>query len=168
MNISRLVLGVFAIGIAATFYVTALGYPDKAANMPLIYSVVVALLGGAMVGQEVFSTMRRRQLSANGAAPSRHSDAATEEAPASGQTSQRKPWKAMLAFLLAALYLYSISVLGYLIATVGFMVVALAMIGHVSWRFAAIGIVLLVAVVCAVFIGFLGLPVPLLPPLLSS
>jgi 4-amino-4-deoxy-L-arabinose transferase-like glycosyltransferase len=49
MNVSRLVLGVFAIGIAAAFYVTALGYPDKAANMPLIYSVVVALLGVAMV-----------------------------------------------------------------------------------------------------------------------
>jgi ABC-type multidrug transport system permease subunit len=53
-------------------------------------------------------------------------------------------------------------------ATVGFMVVALSIIGHLSWRFAAIGIVLLVTLVCTVFIGFLGLPVPLLPPLLSS
>ncbi|WP_136069119.1 tripartite tricarboxylate transporter TctB family protein [Modicisalibacter radicis] len=167
MNVSRLVLGVFAIGLAATFYVTALGYPDKAANMPLIYSVVVALLGTAMVGQELFSTMRRRQMSANGTAPSIPDDVTPEETTVSGRADRSKPWKAMLAFLLAALYLYSISILGYLVATVGFMVVALAMIGHVSWRFAAIGIVLLVTVVCAVFIGFLGLPVPLLPPMLS-
>lgn len=167
MNRSRLVLGVFAIAVAATFYVTALGYPDKAANMPLIYSVVVALLGAAMVGQEVVSTLRRRKMSADGAIVS-STDDASEETAVNGQESRRKPWKAMLIFLLAAFYLYSLSILGYLAATVGFMVVALAMIGHVSWRFAAIGIVLLVTLVCTVFIGFLGLPVPLLPPLLSS
>ncbi|OAZ93511.1 tripartite tricarboxylate transporter TctB family protein [Halomonas sp. G11] len=166
MNMSRLVLGVFAIGLAATFYVTALGYPDKAANMPLIYSVVVALLGAAMVGQEIISTLRRRKVSVEGAATA--SDAAPEETAVSEQEHQRKPWKAMLIFLLAAVYLYSISILGYLGATVGFMVVALSIIGHLSWRFAAIGIVLLVTLVCTVFIGFLGLPVPLLPPLLSS
>lgn len=167
MNISRLVLGFFAIGIAATFYITAVGYPAKAANMPLIYSVVVALLGAAMVGQEVFSICRPRQMSADGAATSTH-NAPSEEATVNGQARRSKPWKAMLTFLLAAAYLYSISILGYLIATVGFMVVALAMIGHVSRRFAAIGIVLLITVVCAVFIGFLGLPVPLLPPQFSS
>lgn len=167
MNISRLVLGFFAIGIAATFYITAMGYPAKAANMPLIYSVVVALLGAAMVGQEVFSIRRHRHMSADGAATSTHNPL-SEEATVNGQAKRRKPWKAMLTFLLAAAYLYSISILGYLIATVGFMVVALAMIGHVSWRFAAIGIVLLITVVCAVFIGFLGLPVPLLPPQFSS
>ncbi|MEG3079351.1 tripartite tricarboxylate transporter TctB family protein [Halomonas sp. 5021] len=167
MNISRLVLGVFAIGLAATFYITALGYPDKAANMPLIYSVVVALLGAAMVGQEIVSTLRRRKMSAGGVAVS-STDDASDGTALNGQESRRKPWKAMLIFLLAAVYLYSLSILGYLAATVGFMVVALAIIGHVSWRFAAIGIVLLVTVVCAVFIGFLGLPVPLLPPLLSS
>ena len=164
MNISRLVLGFFAIGIAATFYITAMGYPAKAANMPLIYSVAVALLGAAMVGQEVFSILR--QLSVEGAATSH--TAAPEDESVSGQARHRKPWKAMLIFLLAAVYLYTISITGYLIATVGFMVVALAMIGHVSWRFAAIGIGVLVAVVCLVFIGFLGLPVPLLPPLFSS
>jgi MFS family permease len=166
MNVSRLVLGVFAIGLAATFYIAALGYPDKAANMPLIYSVVVALLGAAMVGQEVFRTLRHRQAVTEGGSMS-SSEVAPEASDADEQTSRRRPWKAMLIFLLAGLYLYSISVLGYLIATVGFMVVALSVVGHVSWRFAAIGIIALVTVVCAVFIGFLGLPVPLLPPLFS-
>ncbi len=162
MNVSRLALGMFAIGVAATFYVNALGYPDRAANMPLIYSVVVALLGAAMVAQEVVGTLRRRRAGAGGTGTA----SAAADASA-GQGARRKPWKAMLAFLLAALYVYSISLAGYLLATVAFMAVALAMIGHVSWRFALLGIVLLVAVVCLVFIGFLGLPVPLLPPSLS-
>ncbi|MEH6643649.1 tripartite tricarboxylate transporter TctB family protein [Vreelandella glaciei] len=158
MNVSRLVLGVFAIGLAATFYIAALGYPDKAANMPLIYSVVVALLGLAMVAQEILPTLRHRQVVV---------EKSSAVADADEQTSRRRPWKAMLIFVLAGLYLYSISVLGYLIATVGFMVIALGIVGHVSWRFAAMGIVALVTVVCAVFISFLGLPVPLLPPLFS-
>ena len=106
MNISRLVLGVFVIGLAATFYVTALGYPDKAANMPLIYSVVVALLGAAMVGQEIISTLRRRKVSVEGAATA--SDADPEETAVSEQEHQRKPWKAMLIFLLAAVYLLAV------------------------------------------------------------
>ncbi|WP_206517243.1 hypothetical protein, partial [Xanthomonas euvesicatoria] len=92
---SRLVLGVFAIGIAATFYITALGYP---ANMPLIYSVVVALLGAAMVAQEIFSARHRRQLSADGAVTSAD-NATSDETVGYGQSKQRKPWKAMLTFL---------------------------------------------------------------------
>ncbi|SEL94701.1 tripartite tricarboxylate transporter TctB family protein [Halomonas daqiaonensis] len=165
---SRLVFGVFAIGIAAAFYVTALGYPDKAANMPLIYSVVVALLGAAMVGQEVLGMLRRRRVGvAEGVElPAEDSIAGGEDASAESG-GRRKQWKAMVVFLLAALYIYTISLVGYLLATVAFMGVSLAMIGYVTWRFALVGIVLLVAMVCLVFIGFLGLPVPLLPPFLS-
>lgn len=168
MNVSRLVLGAFAIGIAAAFYVTALGYPDKAANMPLIYSVVVALLGAAMVGQEVLGTLQRRRVGAaeGMASPAEGSNDGGEDA-STEQGGQRKPWKAMVVFLLAALYIYSISLLGYLLATVAFMGISLAMIGHVSRRFALMGIALLVTMVWLVFIGFLGLPVPLLPPFLS-
>lgn len=161
MNISRLALGMFVIGVAATFYVNALGYPSRAANMPLIYSVVVALFGAAMVGQEVLGTLRRRRV---GAAEGMESPAEDASAESGGR---RKQWKAMVVFLLAALYIYSISLVGYLLATVAFLGVSLAMIGYVTWRFALVGIVLLVTVVCLVFIGFLGLPVPLLPPFLS-
>ncbi|MFI0471634.1 tripartite tricarboxylate transporter TctB family protein [Halomonas sp. HMF6819] len=166
MNTSRLVLGIFAIGVATTFYVTALGYPDKAANMPLIYSVLVALLGTAMVGQELWSRLQSRKTSTLG--PTTLAAQVAPEDSANGhEEGHHKPWKAMLVFLLAVGYLYSLSTLGYLVATVGFMALALIIIGHISWRFATIGIFLLVAVVCAVFIGFLGLPVPLLPPLFS-
>lgn len=168
MNMSRLVLGVFAIGIAAAFYVTALGYPDKAANMPLIYSVVVALLGAAMVGQEVLAMLQRRRVGVAEAmaSPAEGSNDGGENASAESG-GRRKQWKAMVVFLLAAFYIYSISLAGYLLATVAFMGISLAMIGHVSLRFALVGIVLLVTMVWLVFIGFLGLPVPLLPPFLS-
>ncbi|NIC07141.1 tripartite tricarboxylate transporter TctB family protein [Billgrantia bachuensis] len=169
MNVSRLTLGVFAIGVAVTFYVTALGYPDKAANMPLIYSIVVALFGAAIIGQECLGPIRRRRMMAGTDTPASPSDnsPSEQEVSATASAGQRKRWKAMLVFLLAAFYVYSISLLGYLLATVAFMVVALALIGHVSRRFALLGIAVLVAVVCLVFIGFLGLPVPLLPPILS-
>ncbi|HSP56714.1 MAG TPA: tripartite tricarboxylate transporter TctB family protein [Halomonas sp.] len=169
MNTSRLTLGIFAIGVAATFYVNALGYPSRAANMPLIYSVVVALFGASMVGQEVLGTLRRRRAGAAAEVmdlPAEGSIDGGEDASAE-QGGRRKQWKAMVAFLLAVLYIYSISLAGYLLSTVAFMGAALAMIGHVSLRFALVGIVLLVAMVCLVFIGFLGLPVPLLPPFLS-
>jgi len=49
------------------------------------------------------------------------------------------------------------------LATVLFMALALVLIRTVSVRFAVIGTVVLVAVVCLVFVQFLGLPIPLLP-----
>ncbi|KAA0009772.1 tripartite tricarboxylate transporter TctB family protein [Billgrantia pellis] len=169
MNVSRLTLGVFTIGVAIAFYVTALGYPQRAANMPLIYSVVVALLGAAVVGQELVGALHRRRMA--GVVGVTVSPSGTEDvedmATSAGQGGRRKLWKAMLVFLLAALYVYSISLLGYLLSTVAFMGLALTLVGHVSWRFALVGIAVLVAVVCLVFLGFLGLPVPLLPPVLS-
>nr|WP_300315555.1 tripartite tricarboxylate transporter TctB family protein [Halomonas sp.] len=162
MNLSRLVFGVFAIGVAVTFFVTSMGYPQKAANMPMIYSVLVALLGAAMVSQEVIGSRRRRLTAEVGSS----SSVPDEEGDASS-TQHRQPWKAMLVFGLSILYLVSLSTVGYLLATAAFMAVALSVVRHVTWRFAAIGIVLLITVVCLVFIGFLGLPVPLLPPLLA-
>lgn len=170
MNINRLTLGIFTIGIAATFYVNALGYPSRAANMPLIYSVVVALFGAAMVGQEVIGTLRRRRVGPATERVDSHSEGgiSSGEDSFAVQGSQRnKQWKAMVVFLLAALYIYSIALAGYLLATVAFMGISLAITGYVSLRFALVGIALLVTMVCLVFIGFLGLPVPLLPPFLS-
>lgn len=169
MNMNRLTLGIFAIGVAATFYVNALGYPSRAANMPLIYSVVVALFGAAMVGQEVVGTLRRRRVGAAAEGVDSHSEGgiSSGEDSFAVQGGRHKQWKAMVVFLLAALYIYSIALAGYVLATVAFMGISLAITGHVSLRFALVGIALLVAMVCLVFIGFLGLPVPLLPPFLS-
>ncbi|ALM51997.1 tripartite tricarboxylate transporter TctB family protein [Halomonas huangheensis] len=155
MNISRLTLALFSIVVAGVFYIDALGYPSRAASMPLIYSVAVALLGFAMLAQEVIGARRQ------GMSPVTSGDADTPDDTASSAAGQR--WKAMLVLVLAAVYVYSIMWLGYVLATVLFMLVALAIVRHVSLRFRMIGIAVLVAMVCVVFIGFLGLPVPLLP-----
>lgn len=158
MNISRVALALVSIGIAGVFYVNALEYPSRAASMPLIYSVVVALLGIAMLVQEVVGARRRKLV------PASSSD--TSEGDSSETGGQR--WKALLILVLAAVYVNCIMWLGYVLATVVFMLVALAIVRHVALRFSLIGISVLVAMVCLVFIGFLGLPVPLLPPFLAA
>ncbi|MCQ4325062.1 hypothetical protein CXK94_01895 [Stutzerimonas stutzeri] len=149
MNKHRVLLGLFGIALAGLFFVNALNYPAAAAEMPLIYSVTVALLSLAMVLAEL---LRR--------------------APAgSGEASEERPRPrhaaAFAVFALAIAYVAAIDTLGYLLSTVAFMAVALLVIRTVSVRFALFGTVALVAVVCLVFIHFLGLPVPLLPPAIS-
>ncbi|MCL1484811.1 MAG: hypothetical protein MH208_11035 [Marinobacter sp.] len=60
MNTSRLVLGIFGVGIAVVFAIDSTGYPDQAAQMPLIYSMAVALLSLGIVVQELVSLRRHR------------------------------------------------------------------------------------------------------------
>ncbi|QGZ29076.1 tripartite tricarboxylate transporter TctB family protein [Stutzerimonas stutzeri] len=152
MNRNRLLLGLFGIAVAVVFFINAQGYPEAAAQMPLIYSVTVALLSLAMVCSEL---LRWRAANRSGAEP----PAASEEAPAPARYAVTAA-----VFALAIAYVALIGTLGYLLSTVLFMAVALLLIRTVSVRFAVIGTVVLVAVVCLVFVQFLGLPVPLLPP----
>ncbi len=149
MNKHRVLLGLFGIALAGLFFVNALNYPAAAAEMPLIYSVTVALLSLAMVLAELL----RRAPAGSGEA--------SEERPRSRHAA------AFAVFALAIAYVAAIDTLGYLLSTVAFMAVALLVIRTVSVRFALFGTVALVAVVCLVFIHFLGLPVPLLPPAIS-
>ncbi|QEM81233.1 tripartite tricarboxylate transporter TctB family protein [Halomonas binhaiensis] len=162
MNISRVALALASIGIAGGFHVDALGYPSRAASMPLIYSVVVALLGVAMLVQEVIGA-RRRRIASTPSSDTPGTASAESDSDAGGQR-----WKALLVLVLAAIYVNSIMWLGYVLATVVFMLIALAIVRHVALRFSLIGISVLVAMVCLVFIGFLGLPVPILPPVLAA
>lgn len=161
MNKNRLALGVFGMALAATFFIHGQGYPEAAAQMPLIYSVLVGLLSLAMVCSELLrlkpSRQRDRQRStANG------EGAAEEEVVA-------RPRYAVTAgvFLLAAAYVATITSLGYLLSTALFMAIALLLIRTVSVRFSVMGTAVLMAVVCLVFIEFLGLPVPFLPSAIS-
>ncbi|MGQ7249341.1 tripartite tricarboxylate transporter TctB family protein [Halomonas sp. V046] len=167
MNLSRLVFGLFAIGVAATFGITALGYPSAAAKMPLIYSVVVGLLGAGMIAQELVGGSRQRQQDAvvgKREVPPGVPEEGERVAASHPEPDASKRWKALVVFVLAAVYVASISWLGYVLATVAFMALSLTLVRHVTVRFSLIGIAGLVTVVCLVFIGFLGLPVPLLPP----
>ncbi|WP_413042862.1 tripartite tricarboxylate transporter TctB family protein [Pseudomonas sp. YJ42] len=151
MNMNRLVLGLFGMALAMVFFSNAQGYPEAAAQMPLIYSVTVGLFSLAMVCSELLRWRAARQREVEPAIPS--------EAPAA------PPRYAVtaLVFVLAIAYVAAITTLGYVLATVLFMALALVLIRTVSMRFAVIGTVVLVAVVCLVFVQFLGLPIPLLP-----
>lgn len=69
-------------------------------------------------------------------------------------------------FALAMGYVALMTTLGYIVATALFMAAALAILRTVGWRFALIAGAVLIAVVCLVFVQFLGLPIPLLPSFL--
>ena len=152
MNKNRLVLGLFGIALAAVFFTNAQGYPAAAAEMPLIYSVMVGLLSLAMLCSEL---RRWRAAGRVDAEPT----ATTEEVTA-------RPRYAITAavFAMAIGYVALIGTLGYLLSTLLFMGLSLLLIRTVSVRFAVVGTVVLVAVVCLVFVQFLGLPISLLPP----
>ncbi|MBN8410638.1 tripartite tricarboxylate transporter TctB family protein [Halomonas litopenaei] len=185
MKLSRLLFGLLALGVAALFGVTSLGYPSAAARMPLIYAVVVAAFALAMIAQEVLGARRARTAEAShrptregsqlqdvkahdpAAVPGEAdtADAIDSAGLAQTQTPPAKPVKALMVFALAVVYVQAINYLGYVIATAAFMGLALVLVRHVSLRFSLIGIAALITVVCLVFIGFLGLPVPLLPSL---
>ncbi|MBY5984867.1 tripartite tricarboxylate transporter TctB family protein [Halomonas denitrificans] len=185
MKLSRLLFGLLALGVAALFGITSLGYPSAAARMPLIYAVVVAGFALAMIAQEVLGARRARTAEAShrptregsqlrdvkahdpAAVPGEAdtADAIDSAGLAQTQTPPAKPVKALMVFALAVVYVQAINYLGYVIATAAFMGLALVLVRHVSLRFSLIGIAALITVVCLVFIGFLGLPVPLLPSL---
>ena len=155
MNRSRLVLGVFGMALAAAFFVNAQGYPAAAAQMPLIYSVMVGLLSLAMLLSELlrWRTARARNSGLR--------------ADAEGGTAAPRYLVTAGVFALAVGYVAVIGLLGYLLSTILFMALALALIRTVSVRFSLIGTTVLLAVVCLVFIQFLGLSMPFLPSAIS-
>ena len=71
-----------------------------------------------------------------------------------------------IGVLFAALcvaYAASIHVLGYLIATPVFLLVALGALRPISWPNILLTVIAVTGVIWAVFINFLGLPMPLFP-----
>lgn len=159
MNLNRLLLGFFGLGLAGLFFVNALDYPKAAAQMPLIYSVTVALLSAAMIATEIMGKRRRKLAEADVSGDSAESLEAMD--------TPRRYGAVAIVFALAIAYVLTITTLGYLLATALFMGLALLVIRTVSVTFALVGTLVLIAVVCLVFIQFLGLPVPLLPAPLS-
>ncbi|MFL9812801.1 tripartite tricarboxylate transporter TctB family protein [Stutzerimonas sp. VN223-3] len=155
MNKNRLVLGLFGMALAAAFFTNAQDYPEAAAQMPLIYSVTVGLLSLAIVCSELLRWRATRQAEA------------LPPEPVDEVTAPPRYAVTALVFVLAIAYVAAITTLGYVLSTVLFMAVALLLIRTVSVRFAVIGTVVLVAVVCLVFVQFLGLPIPLLPSALA-
>ncbi|CAO1660441.1 MULTISPECIES: tripartite tricarboxylate transporter TctB family protein [Salinicola] len=159
MNVSRLLLGVFGIVVAGVFFFDASDYPRAAAQMPMIYAVAVGLLSLAMVASEL---RLQRRAPATGGSAAEPADREADEAPPAP-----KRWAAVVTiFLLAVGYVASMTTLGYVLATALFMTLALAILRTVKWSFALIAGAVLIAMVCLVFVQFLGLPIPLLPSFL--
>ncbi len=160
MNTSRLVMGIFGVGIAAFFAIDSTGYPDQAAQMPLIYSTAVALLSLGIVAQELISLRRHRSVASEFSDARLSDDANGDKSEAPGRLGA-----VFLVFVLAIIYAALINSAGYLLSTILFMLSSLWVIRKVSIIFSLIGITAVVTVICIVFISFLGLPIPLLPTL---
>lgn len=158
MNTSRLVLGIFGVGIAVAFSIDSMGYPEQAAQMPLIYSVVVALLSLGIIVQELVSLRHRNTVAAESRDAHLNGDANGDKSEAPGRFMA-----VFITFVLAIIYAGLITTAGYLLSTVAFMLAVLWLARTVSLKFSLIGIAAVVAVICIVFIAFLGLPIPLLP-----
>ncbi|GHC39294.1 tripartite tricarboxylate transporter TctB family protein [Aidingimonas halophila] len=154
MNTSRLVMGFFGLILAGFFYINALGYPGEAAQMPIIYSVAVAILSGLLILGEL---TRKKTVTEQGG----------EQDKSQGYTPRfDRMWRVASVYLLSVAYLIAIRYLGYIVSTVLFMSIVLLTVRTVSLRFALIGIGGLTAVVGVVFLGFLRLPIPLFPTFL--
>lgn len=156
MNVSRLLLGVFGIAVAGVFFFDAGQYPRAAAQMPMIYSVAVALLSLAMVASEL--RLKRRELATPGASASL--------APGEEPAAPKRRVAVVAIFLLAVGYVGVMTTLGYILATALFIALALAILRTVSWTFGLIAGAVLIGVICLIFVQFLGLPIPLLPAFL--
>ncbi|WP_148255466.1 tripartite tricarboxylate transporter TctB family protein [Aidingimonas lacisalsi] len=154
MNTSRLVMGFFGLILAGFFYINALGYPGEAAQMPIIYSVAVAILSGFLILGEL---TRKRTVTEQGG----EQDKSQSDTPRFDRM-----WRVASVYLLSVVYLIAIRYLGYIVSTVLFMSIVLLTVRTVSLRFSLIGIGGLTAVVGVVFLGFLRLPIPLFPTFL--
>ena len=153
MNVSRLSLGAFGTFLAIFFFVNNIGYPTRAAQIPLIFSTVVGLLSVALIVQEVVVSRIRPRL-------------ATSGGPSEDTKKQHSGWgiaKAFTIFGFALLYVYGIGIVGYFIATPLFLAASLFVVRGVSVRYAGIGVVALLSVIGLVFFHFLGLNMPALP-----
>lgn len=153
MNMSRLSLGVFGTLLALFFFINNLGYPSRAAQIPLIFASAVGLLSLAWIIQELMLAKRAPKV------------AVPVGGPASAQPprSYHQYVKAFSIYVVALVYVYSIGVVGYFIASLLFMGISLLIVREVGVRYAAIGSLALLGTIGVVFFYFLGLNMPTLP-----
>ena|SRR5690625_1605940 len=153
MNVSRLSLGAFGVFLAIFFFINNSGYPTRAAQIPFIFSTVVGLLSAALIIQEVIMSRRRLGLVTPGG-PS---------VDTKKQRNIRGIAKGFTIYSFALIYVYSIGVAGYFIATALFLAASLFVVRGVSIRYAGIGVAALLLIIGLVFFQFLGLNMPALP-----
>lgn len=144
----RIFVATAAIALAVFFRHIAEGYPTAAARLPKLLGLIVILLGAAAIVSQVLRWRRQ------------HAEGVLEllppiNAPALGIGA------AFAALSIA--YAGSITVLGYLIATPAFLLIAFGALRPIGWRNILLTTAAVTGVIWAVFINFLGLPMPLFP-----
>lgn len=144
----RILVASAAVALALFFRHTAQNYPSAAARLPNLLGLIIILLGTAVI---VAQALEWRRQSADGQ---------LQLVPPIDKTAFG------IGVLFAALcvaYAASIHVLGYLIATPVFLLVALGALRPISWPNILLTVIAVTGVIWAVFINFLGLPMPLFP-----
>lgn len=144
----RIVLALSAIGLALFFRSEANAYPVAAARMPDIVGMLVILMSVLTIGQEL---LRWRRRTAEGTF-----ELVTPPSPRALKIGT-------LFIILIVAYVLAVPRVGYLAATAVFLFLPMAALRPAGLPTIGLTIVLVLAVIWAVFVGFLGLPIPFLP-----
>lgn len=142
----RILIALAAVALALLFRSEAAAYPAAAAQLPNLVGILVMVLAVLAIGQEV---VRRRRVA--GTAPL--VTLPTRRAVTIGG--------GFIALIVA--YVYAVPHVGYLVATVVFLLAPMAALRPASWPVIALTIVVVMGVIWGVFVGFLGLPIPFMP-----
>jgi hypothetical protein len=149
----QIVVALAAIALALFFRSEAAAYPPTAARLPDLLSVVIILLAAAAIAQVAWSRLRPRP------------------ALAEAETGSDTPtdWRSLALgagfVALIILYAFSITRIGYLIATPLFLAIPLAVLRPIGLVTAVATIAAVTAVIFGIFVWFLNLSIPLYPAL---
>ncbi len=136
---------VVVTGICALLTIRAFSYPGDSSQFPRFLTVTMTLLSIVLLAR----ALRSR--------PDQAEAGEAEQKRSSFWTSHKMP---LLIFLLTALYVVAIQVIGYFTSTVLFLVGSMAFFGrHRPWVMFGIS-ALFLAVIYALFVRFLGLRLP--------
>jgi putative tricarboxylic transport membrane protein len=154
---STLILGIASIAFALVFRAQTIDLPEQAQRLPALLIWIVILLGVLMIVEDVAMRRKARRMQSGGAAAGALAD--DEDPPAAPIN-----WAVLAVFATAiAGYVALIPLAGYLLVTPTFLIGGLLVSRTVPLgKAAAIGLAA-TALVWAVFIWALNLPVPLLP-----
>lgn len=149
----QIVVALAAIALALFFRSEAAAYPATAAQLPDLLGAVVIILALAAIAKVVVTWLRPRQ-------------AMTDGDTETGTPTDSKSLAIGAGFLsLIVLYAFSITRIGYLIATPLFLAIPLAVLRPIGLVTAVAAIASVTAVIFGVFVWFLNLSIPLYPAL---
>lgn len=146
----RIVVSIAAIALVLVFRNEAASYPATAARLPGLIGWVVIALAILAIAEALFGWRRQ---SADGTLA----------------IVTKQDWRGIAVgagFLgLIVLYAWSITKIGYLIATPLFMLIPFIILRPIGWLAAIVTTACVTAFIWLVFVGFLNLSIPLYPAL---